>query len=137
MERDARQAAAWSANENMDVLGIARSVAWGAVYAKPRSKNAERTAQAQLLRDIFNDPFHSSTDALAPPTFDSTLTELAQAAYEKRKLPSGYLDNSMLLTLAGALEERGFNDDRILTHCRDAGPHVRGCWVIDLIMSKQ
>ena len=29
------------------------------------------------------------------------------------------------------------NDEAALAHCRSEGPHVRGCWVIDLILGKE
>ena len=45
----------------------------------------------------------------------------------KRRLP----------ILADALEDAGCTDQAILDHCRGAGPHVRGCWVVDLILGKQ
>jgi len=38
--------------------------------------------------------------------------------------------------LAEALEEAGCTDAEILQHCRGPGPHIRGCWVIDLILGK-
>lgn len=38
--------------------------------------------------------------------------------------------------LADALEEAGCDHADILTHCRGDGPHVRGCWVVDLLLSK-
>ncbi len=39
--------------------------------------------------------------------------------------------------LADALEEAGCTDSAILDHCRGPGPHVRGCWVVDLLLGKQ
>ncbi len=39
--------------------------------------------------------------------------------------------------LADALEEAGCANTDILGHCRGDGPHVRGCWVVDLILGKQ
>ncbi len=39
--------------------------------------------------------------------------------------------------LADALEEAGCGDGDILSHCRGAGPHARGCWVVDSILGKQ
>jgi hypothetical protein len=39
--------------------------------------------------------------------------------------------------LADALEEAGCTDADILAHCRGPGPHVRGCWVVDLILGKE
>jgi hypothetical protein len=38
--------------------------------------------------------------------------------------------------LADALEEAGCSDGEILTHCRQPGEHVRGCWVTDLLLGK-
>jgi hypothetical protein len=38
--------------------------------------------------------------------------------------------------LADALEEAGCTDADILNHCRHPGEHMRGCWVIDLILGK-
>ena len=39
--------------------------------------------------------------------------------------------------LADALEDAGCTNDDILSHCRGPGPHVRGCWVIDLLLGKE
>jgi hypothetical protein len=38
--------------------------------------------------------------------------------------------------LADALEESGCTDADILTHLRGPGPHVRGCWCVDLLLNK-
>jgi hypothetical protein len=63
------------------------------------------------------------------------VVRLAQATYEERHLPEGTLDNTRLLILADALEEAGCTDTDILCHLRGPGPHVRGCWVADLVRS--
>jgi hypothetical protein len=60
---------------------------------------------------------------------------LAQAAYEHRTLPAGTLEPARLALLADALEEAGCTSAAVLDHCRGPGPHVRGCWVVDLILS--
>ena len=39
--------------------------------------------------------------------------------------------------LADALMEAGCDDADILSHCRGGGPHVRGCWVVDLVLGKE
>ncbi|HEY7312366.1 MAG TPA: hypothetical protein VH643_23585 [Gemmataceae bacterium] len=57
------------------------------------------------------------------------VAELAQAIYDKRAF-------ERLPVLADALEQAGCSDEEILGHLRGPGPHVRGCWVIDLILSK-
>ncbi len=38
--------------------------------------------------------------------------------------------------LADALEEAGCDNAEVLTHCREPGVHVRGCWVVDLVLDK-
>ena len=30
-----------------------------------------------------------------------------------------------------------FDSNDILDHCRSGGPHVRGCWVVDLVLGKE
>jgi hypothetical protein len=55
---------------------------------------------------------------------------LAQGIYDERAF-------ERLPILADALEDAGCTDAAILVHCRGPGPHVRGCWVVDLILGKQ
>jgi hypothetical protein len=33
--------------------------------------------------------------------------------------------------------DAGCADEQILEHCRSNGPHVRGCWVVDLVLGKE
>jgi hypothetical protein len=44
---------------------------------------------------------------------------------------------SAMPILADALQDAGCNDDAVLDHCRGEGPHVRGCWVVDLVLDKR
>jgi len=62
---------------------------------------------------------------------------LAQAAYDQRELPSGTLDPARFAVLADALDEVGCADADILGHLRGPGPHVRGCWALDLCLGKE
>jgi hypothetical protein len=39
--------------------------------------------------------------------------------------------------VADALAEAGSSNQDILSHCRGPGPHVRGCWVVDLVLGKE
>jgi hypothetical protein len=92
---------------------------------------------AVYLRDIFGNPFRPV--AISPAVLawnDALVVRLAQAAYEERHLPEGTLDNSRLLILADALEEAGCTDTDILVHLRSPGPHVRGCWAVDLCLGR-
>ena len=88
-----------------------------------------------VLRDIFGNPFRPVTFNAAWRT--STVTNLAQAIYDDRLLPSGLFDNQRLGVLADALEEAGCDNADILGHLRGGGEHVRGCHVIDLILGKE
>lgn len=65
------------------------------------------------------------------------MRRIAEVIYEERKMPEGTLDCTRLAILADALEEAGCNNADILSHCRSAGPHVRGCWALDLVLGKE
>ena len=88
----------------------------------------EDALQCDLLRDVFGDPFR-------PVAFDaawrtSTAVALAQGMYESR-------DFAAMPILADALQDAGCDSDAVLTHCRDPQQvHVRGCWVVDLVLGK-
>jgi hypothetical protein len=95
---------------------------------------AEPKAQAALLRDVFGNPFRPSS---FPPAWRTAqATSIAEAAYEDRALSEGALNVERLAVLADALEEGGCTDADLLAHLRSAGPHVRGCWALDLVLGK-
>jgi hypothetical protein len=91
----------------------------------------EKAAQRGLLEDVVGNPFR--TPAWDPAWATPAVAALATAAYEDRALPSGALDAALLAVLADALEEAGCTDRPLLDHCRNGGPHVRGCWAVDLV----
>jgi hypothetical protein len=96
------------------------------------------TFQVQALRCIFGNPFRGMRiDPAWLSWHDTTIPKIALAIYEERELPSGHLDNSRLAILADALEDAGCADANILNHCRLPGEHVRGCWVVDLLLGKE
>jgi hypothetical protein len=95
--------------------------------------NKRQAVQANLLRDIFGSPFRRVT--IRPAWRTPDVLRMATAAYEERSQPAGELDSQRLAVLADALEEVGCEAD-ILNHLRGPGPHVRGCWAVDLILSK-
>jgi hypothetical protein len=59
----------------------------------------------------------------------SNTLDLARTIYEERAF-------DRLPILADALMDAGCSDATTLSHCRSAGDHVRGCWVVDLVLSK-
>lgn len=87
----------------------------------------ERTKQANLLRDIFGNPFRPVS--FSPEWRTSTAVAVAQGMYESR-------DFGAMPILADALQDAGCDSAEVLDHCRGAGPHVRGCWVADLVLGK-
>jgi hypothetical protein len=99
------------------------------------AEKAEIAVQISLLRDICGDPFHPITPSIAPLKRD--IIQLARACYGERLLPTGELNPRRLAELADALQEAGCADKATLAHCRLSGPHVCGCWAIDLLLGKK
>jgi hypothetical protein len=116
-------------------LGQARAGEAGQLDARLWAEHkARQAAQGALLRDVFGNPFH-------PLVVDSSwrtppVVALAEAAYQERPTPTGELDPLRLAVLADALEEVGA-DENVVTHLRSAGPHVRGCFVIDRLTGRE
>ena len=80
------------------------------------------------LRDIFGNPFRPV--AFDPRWRSESAVALARTAYDTRNF-------ALLPILADALEEAGCDHADILSHCRDQkAVHARGCWVVDLVLSK-
>jgi len=109
----------------------AARTAW---LAAVKVRDSVREVQSSLLRDMFGNPFRPVTFAAAWRT--PTVTALAKAAYEDRQPPASILYPDRLAVIADALEDAGCTDTAILDHCRDGGLHVRGCWVVDLLLGK-
>jgi hypothetical protein len=131
-------AVAAAANDRYQVLrcpaGEEVRVARATWRASEAACQAERRAQADLLRDLFANPFRAPPD-LAPALLTPEVLVQARAAYDDRLLPSGHLDPARLAALADALEEAGCTDAGLLGHLRGEGrPHVRGCWAVDLVL---
>jgi len=112
---------------------------WGRVARRRSAVDTELSSLAALLRDVFG-PLAFRRIAADPAWLawkDSTVAKLAQAAYDNRSLPSGRLDPASLAVLADALEEAGCTNADVLGHLRGPGPHVRGCWAVDLLLGKE
>ncbi len=97
--------------------------------------HAERRHHAMLLREIMGNPFAPIT--VVPVWLTPTVMQVALVAYVERELPSGHLDTASLAVLSDALEDAGCADADLLGHLRSSGPHVRGCWALDLILGMQ
>jgi hypothetical protein len=91
---------------------------------------AERIEQCNLLRDIFH-PFASF--AVNPAWLSANMhavPKLAQAIYDDRAF-------DRLVILTDALEDTGCTDPELLGHAQRSPSHVRGCWLVDLLLEKQ
>jgi hypothetical protein len=107
-------------------------------WMRPDEQQTERAHQAALVRDIFGNPFRPAP-ALDPAWLiwqGGTVARLARAVYDERRLTEGTLDPMRLSLLADALEDAGCADAELLGHLRGPGPHVRGCWALDLVLGK-
>jgi hypothetical protein len=89
----------------------------------------QRALHCVHVREVMGNPFRP------PPLIrhvwvsanDRTVKRLAQAIYEERAF-------ERMPILADALEDAGCDDSEILAHCRGQGPHIAGCWVLDLVL---
>jgi len=112
-------------------IGGAISASWYASYLVGGATlwtEEERIAQGPLLRDIVGNPLRAVVFKSDWRT--TTAQQIARGMYESR-------DFSAMPILADALQDAGCDNDDILNHCRDANQvHVRGCWVVDLVLGK-
>jgi hypothetical protein len=111
------------------------SAAWNVAYSSGfwhSTRENEQANLACLLRDVFGYPVLPllAIDLSWLAWNDGTIPKLAQVADDERAF-------DCLPFLTDALEEAGCEDADILAHCRQQGEHVRGCWVVDLILGKQ
>jgi hypothetical protein len=111
------------------------SFCWGLNHVASLQGEPPSVSHTSLLLCIFGNAFRPVT--LDPAWQTSTIVALAHAAYDNRILPAGTLDPARLAVLADALEEAGCDNADILIHCRQPGAHVRGCWVVDMILGKE
>jgi hypothetical protein len=132
-------AVAAAANDRYQVLrcpaGEEVRVARATWRASEAACLAERRAQADLLRDLFANPFRAPPD-LGPVLLTPEVLAQARRACEERQLPSGHLDPALLAALADALEAAGCRDAGPLGHLRGKGPHVRGRFALDLVLQR-
>jgi len=99
--------------------------------AKVEEYSRELLEQIRILYDIFGTTFRPvliDTDWLAWNS--GYVKRLAQGFYDSR-------DFSAMLILADVLEDAGCTEAALLDHLRGPGPHVRGCWALDLLLGKE
>jgi len=111
----------------------------GADYLSTRGR-AERSQQAHLLRDIFGNPFrpvrldpsclNEKTRAIAETIYNEKTRAVAKTIYRRGQFAN-------LPQLARALKkDAGCTNRELWDHCQWPIQHVRGCWVVDLVLGK-
>jgi hypothetical protein len=87
---------------------------------------------SSLARETFGNPFRPVTVNPAWLSWcDGTIPKLAEAIYDERAF-------DRMPIFGDALEDAGCEDQNILRHCRQRGAvHVRGCFVLDLLLDKE
>lgn len=137
-DREWGWAGGWPADLDKELASC--SVAWASGFRNV----IEIAPRAALLRDIFGNPWKPVASLYRLAKLDNsgwsglkkipavdwltpTVLALARAVHDGRAF-------GRMPVLADALEEAGCADEAVLSHCRGAGPHCRGCWVIDLIL---
>jgi hypothetical protein len=126
-------AVCWSPNEDPRAMAE-RALAW-VIGCTAGSRfdvaSHEREYQADLLREIAA-PLYEPV--VFDPTWrvwsDATVVRLAQGIYDEHAF-------EQMPILGDALEEAGCTDATILDHCRKSDMHVRGCWLLDLVLAKR
>lgn len=103
----------------------ARSAQAGA--ATLGAEGEELVAQADLVREVFGNPFRQMS--IDQSWLTPGVVKLAQSIYDGRAF-------DRMPELAAELENAGCNDVEVLSHCREPGTHVRGCWVLDITLGR-
>jgi hypothetical protein len=88
----------------------------------------ESAVHCMIFRDI-SGPSTFRSVSLQHAWRTGNVVSLAESIYADRAF-------DRLPILADALEDAGCDNADILNHCRQPGEHVRGCWVVDLVLGK-
>jgi hypothetical protein len=89
----------------------------------------EEDLRLSWMVDIFGDSEEVGERTFSQRWQTTDVCGVAQAIYEERAF-------DRLPILADTLLDAGCNDEAILAHCCSEGPHVRGCWVVDLALGR-
>jgi hypothetical protein len=117
----------WGAQTEEEVVCQAKTVAKFAADAASYLGGS----QCSLLREIVGNPFQPLViDRSCVEWSNGAVFQAAQALYENRNFEE-------MPRFGELLKKGGCDSEDILNHCYTKEPHARGCWVLDLILSKQ
>ena len=119
---------------------IAEQVAWYVYTAEwealgyeeaervgPEGRDEPGRGLIHLVLDIFGNPFRIVT--LEKSWLTPDVIMIAQAIYDEKAF-------ERMGILADVLEQAGCANADVLGHCRGVELHVRGCWLLDLVIGK-
>lgn len=87
--------------------------------------------KSPVFRDVLGDVYGSreGINPISPEWRSEAIVALVSGRYAERAF-------DRLPVLADALQDAGCEDEKVLTHCWEPGPQMRGCWVTDACLSK-
>jgi hypothetical protein len=131
----------WELAKMINILGVLFTEPWSAAMqlitpssggsSVPLLTPIETSACCGLLRDLFGQ-YRGILPSIEPALLAwnrGAIPRIAQSIYDERAF-------DRLPILADALKEAGCTDADILKHCRKPGEHIRGCWVVELLLGK-
>jgi hypothetical protein len=107
-------------------------VRWAlAASGTSRSADEEEQHQCRILRDLIGPTLFRPVrvEPAWRAASDGAAGRIATWIHEQEAFDE-------LPFLADALEDAGCDDLEILEHARAPGEHVRGCWVVDLVLAR-
>jgi len=87
----------------------------------------ETTTLCHMFRCVCSNPFRPMSGD--PALLTSTVVSLAKGIYEQKAF-------DRMPILADALHDAGCENVEILEHCQGNRPHVKGCFVVDLLTGR-
>lgn len=146
MDREGAAGVAWQAllgllsaeesrrSEGLFLAAVAqaeRAAGQGDLWQRARVMEAEKVAQANLLREFAGNPFHTPQ---LPEGWESWDDGMIRTMTERIDRENDFL---AVPVLGDALEDAGCTDAAILAHCRQIGQHQHGCWVLELLLGRE
>jgi hypothetical protein len=115
-------------DESFEYLVFSCTYDIAAGVEKDEPPSSESAMQADIMREVLGNPLKPVV--IKPVWLTDTVVAMARQVYQGE-------DFSAMPILADALQDAGCEQTEILKHCRDEKQtHVRGCWVLDLILEK-
>lgn len=132
LDREDRDQDWWDAFDRVNCQSQERQLTLVEVVRKVTSLvwDRERSSQAVIVRDLCGHA--AAVDKVGDEVLlwnDQTVIKIAKEIYDSRNFQK-------IRILYDALLDAGCDQESLLEHCRQEGPHYLGCWALDLILIK-